>query len=338
MPLTTEQAAADARPDAGAAAIRVDQLEHRYRARRGAEPVNALAGVSFTARPGEVFGILGPNGSGKSTLFGILSTLLQPRGSGSASIFGHDVVAEPAAARQQIGVVFQHPSLDAKLTAAENLRHQGRLYGLGGRALRERIDHWLDRFGLADRRNEYVERFSGGMRRRVELAKALLHEPKLLLMDEPATGLDPAARREMWHHLLVLREQQGVTVAVTTHLMDEAERCDRLAIMDRGRLVALDTPGTLKASIGGEVVRVEPDETQPNNEPETLARLIEEQLGPWGEGARPRVVEGEVRFEHPDGPAVVARVASTWPGRVQRISVGQPTLEDVFLDLTGGKL
>ena len=352
--------------DAAPAAIAVERLTHHYPAARrrkaGREsaapntdsqsapaPRPALDDVSLRVAPGTIFGILGPNGGGKTTLFRILATLLTPNAgrsttktgsaseTGSARIFGHDVQRDPAAVRRALGVVFQQPSLDGKLTARENLVHQGRLYGLHGRDLHARIDKWLQRFALLDRADEYTERFSGGMRRRVELAKALLHEPRLLLMDEPATGLDPGARREMWQHLQRLRDEQGVTVALTTHLMEEAERCDRLAILARGRCIALDSPANLKAAVGADVVTVEPAPHTDPDAPQHLAQQITERFGPWADEARgrPRVVDGCVRFEKPDGTALVTDITRAWPDQVRRISVGQPTLEDVFLDRTG---
>jgi len=332
-------------------AIQVHDLSHQYPAPKRSRRDNgrpaprtlALDGVSFQVNPGEVFGILGPNGGGKTTLFRILSTMLRPsaggdRSAGSANIMGHSVLTEPAKVRTQLGVVFQNPSLDGKLTAIENLRHQGRLYGLGGFELSKRIDHWLEYFGLSDRQNEYVERFSGGMRRKLEVAKALLHEPSLLLMDEPATGLDPAARRDLWQKLSELREKKGMTIALTTHLMDEADHCDRLAIICEGKLVAVDTPGNLKARIGGDVVTVEPEAAGNGDGADQLASEITERFGPWDEGAPPTVVDGRVRFEKPDGARVVAEVAAAYPGKIRSLTVGRPTIEDVFLRLTGATL
>jgi len=303
----------------------------------------ALDGVGFQVNAGEVFGILGPNGGGKSTLFRILSTMLRATAgegqqAGSAVVMGHDVITAPGLVRRQLGVVFQSPSLDGKLTAVENLQHQGKLYGLSGTELKQRIGHWLDYFGLTDRQNEFVERFSGGMRRKLEVAKALLHEPKLLLMDEPATGLDPAARRDLWQKLGELREQQGMTIALTTHMMDEADRCDRLAIISEGKLVAVDTPTNLKARIGGDVVTVEPEPTQDGDDADQLASEIAEKFGPWEEGASPTAVDGRVRFEKPDGARIVAEVAAAYPGRIRSLTVGRPTIEDVFLHLTGASL
>jgi ABC-2 type transport system ATP-binding protein len=332
-------------------AIRVDRLSHRYpepkRSRRGekkpvARPL-ALDGLTFQINEGEIFGILGPNGGGKTTLSKILSTMLQPtagdnQSPGSATIMGYDVFAEPGLVRRQLGVVFQSPSLDGKLTAKENLVHQGRLYGLTGGELKTRIAHWLDYFGLADRADEYVERFSGGMRRRLEVAKALLHEPKLLLMDEPATGLDPAARRDLWQKLLQLRDDKGMTIALTTHLMDEAERCDRLAILAGGKLVAVDTPMNLKARIGGDVITIEPETGQDGHDAEALAGAITEKFGPWDDSQSPTACDGVVRLEKPEGARVVAEIAAAFPGCIRSITVGRPTIEDVFLHLTGASL
>src|SRR5438270_5204645 len=230
--------------------ISVQNLVHRYGDR------TALNGVSFDVRPAELFGLLGPNGSGKTTLFRILSTLMLPT-AGRATILGCDAVQEPARLRRQIGVVFQAQSIDLKLTAYENLWHQGHLYGLRGATLKKRIEEILSRVGLADRAQELVETFSGGMQRRIELAKGLLHHPGVLLLDEPTTGLDPGARRDLWQYLATLRDEEHVTVIVTTHLMEEAERCDRLAILNEGNLVALGTPAELKREIGGDVILIE---------------------------------------------------------------------------------
>lgn len=289
----------------------------------------ALHEVSFDVKAGEIFGILGPNGGGKTTLFRILSTLLRPS-AGRASVFGHDVVAEAPWVRRQLGVVFQMPSLDVKLTAGENLRHQGHLYGLRGAGLEERIGEVLDVFDLGARVDEYVETFSGGMRRRVELAKALLHRPRLLLLDEPSTGLDPGARHDLWGHLTKLRSQQHITILLTTHLMDEAEHCDRLAVVNQGRLVALDRPAKLKAMIGGDVLTI-----QPASDPGSLCRRIAERFGPWAAGKAPRAVEGFVSVERENGAEFVAALFGAFPGEISSVTVGPPTLQDVFLHVTG---
>src|SRR5215468_4359734 len=235
---------------AASSAISVRELVHRYDNRA------ALNGVSFDVRPAELFGLLGPNGSGKTTMFRILSTLMVPVG-GRALILGQDAAKNPSQLRRQIGVVFQAQSIDLKLTAAENLYHQGHLYGLRGSSLRERITDMLSRVGLSDRANERAETFSGGMQRRLELAKGLIHHPSVLLLDEPTTGLDPGARRDLWEYLRILRDREHVTIIVTTHLMEEAERCDRLAILNEGHIVAMGTPTELKHEIGGDVILLE---------------------------------------------------------------------------------
>src|SRR5215471_4740928 len=227
--------------------IQIEKLRHCYGERE------ALKGISFDVLPGEIFGLLGPNGSGKTTLFRILSTLMLPTG-GQALIGGFDAARQPDEVRRRIGVVFQEQSVDVKLTAAENLWHQGHLYGLRGPLLRDRIGEMLGRVGLEDRAKEKVETFSGGMQRRVELAKGLIHRPAVLLLDEPTTGLDPGARRDLWQYLHELRTQEGVSIIVTTHLMEEAERCDRLAILNLGEVVALGTPAELCSQIGGDVI------------------------------------------------------------------------------------
>src|SRR5438270_1821656 len=211
------------------AAISVQQLVHRYSER------TALDGVSFSVGEAEIFGLLGPNGSGKTTLFRILSTLMAPSG-GDAAICGWSVVKQPKDVRKTIGVVFQEKSIDVKLTAAENLMHQGHLYGLSGAGLKSRIAQMLSRVGLSDRANDKVETFSGGMLRRIEIAKGLMHHPSVLLLDEPTTGLDPGARIDLWQYLRILREEEGITVLVTTHLMEEAERCHQDAILSGGKV------------------------------------------------------------------------------------------------------
>lgn len=300
------------------AVIQVSELRHSYDGRP------ALDGVSFDVRHAEIFGLLGPNGSGKTTMFRILSTLMLPAG-GSAVILGHDAAKDPTGLRREIGVVFQAPSIDVKLTAAENLRHVGHLYGLKGKALEERIRETLGRVGLMDRANDRVETFSGGMMRRVELAKGLLHHPSVLLLDEPTTGLDPGARRDLWQYLAMLRDQEEVTVIVTTHLMEEAERCDRLAILSHGRLVALGTPAELKREIGGDVILLEARE-----DAAALAAKIYGRFALEGQ-----VIEDKVRLEKDHGHRFVTEVMEAFPGEIESISVSRPNLEDVFIRRTG---
>ncbi len=301
----------------GPAIIQVRDVVHRYANR------TALNGVSFDVRPAELFGLLGPNGSGKTTLFRILSTLMVPT-AGTAVIAGLDAVREPGALRRRIGVVFQAQSVDLKLTARENLWHQGHLYGLHGSQLKTRIEEILTRVGLLDRGNDRVETFSGGMQRRIELAKGLLHHPQVLLLDEPTTGLDPGARRDLWQYLGILRDQEHVSIIVTTHLMEEAERCDRLAILSEGNLVALGTPDALTREIGGDVILLEA------RDPEKLAAQIRDRFH-----IDATVLDNHVRLEIENGHRFVPDVVEAFPGEIQSLSVSKPTLEDVFIHRTG---
>lgn len=304
-----------ARPEAAVAA---EGVGFAYKERR------ALDGVSFRVEPGEIFGFLGPNGGGKTTLFRILATLLPPQ-EGTVRMFGGDLRREAARVRRFAGVVFQAPSLDPLLTARENLLHQGHLYGLSGGELEGRITELLARFGLGERRRERAGKLSGGLARRLEIAKALLHQPRLLLLDEPSTGLDPGARRDLWGVLEGLRET-GVTVLLTTHFMEEGDRCDRLALLDTGKIAARGTPAELKAAVGGDVV------TLASEEPEALARELEGR-SEWEISAT--VHAGAVRFEHREAHALVARLAAAFPGRIDALTVARPTLEDAFLRATG---
>ena len=272
---------------------------------------------------GEVFGLLGPNGGGKTTLFRILSTLLAPT-RGRARICDHDVVTEPDAVRRRIGIVFQAPSLDGKLTVRENMRHQGHLYGLHGKALEATIDDMLGRVRMRERESERVEHLSGGLKRRVDLAKGLMHRPRLMMMDEPTTGLDPAARIDLWNHVRESRERDGLSVLVTTHLMEDADRCDRLLIIDRGKIVALDTPEALRDSVGGDVIVAR------TRAPEELARAIRDRFHEEAE-----VLVDTVRVRRSRGHEFVPLLFDAFPGQIDAVSVGKPTLEDVFIQRTG---
>jgi ABC-2 type transport system ATP-binding protein len=302
---------------ADSAAISVQNLVHRY-----GDHI-ALDGVSFDVHHAELFGLLGPNGSGKTTMFRILSTLMVASG-GRAVILGYDAAKEPHELRRHIGVVFQSQSIDEKLTAAENLRHQGHLYGLHGRALSNRIEDILKRVGLADRAKEKAGTFSGGMQRRLELAKGLLHHPSVLLLDEPTTGLDPGARIDLWQYLRILRDEEKVTVIVTTHLMEEAERCDRLAFLNQGKLVALGTPAELKQEIGGDVIVLDAKDA------ESLADRIRIRFN-----VEATVIQNQVRMERRNGHRFITDIVEAFPGEIDAISISKPSLEDVFIRRTG---
>lgn len=286
----------------------------------------ALGGIDFEVRQGEIFGFLGPNGGGKTTLFRILATLLPPD-RGEVCILSSDLIAEAATVRRKLGVVFQTPGLDLHLTVRENLLYQGWLYGLSGANLAARIEDNLERFGLAGRKKERAGELSGGLRRRLEIAKALLHRPDLLLLDEPSTGLDPGARRDLWRTLEELRSG-GVTVLLTTHFMEEGDRCDRLALIAAGEIVAEGRPEELKRRIGGDVVILR------GADPPTLAHDVARRFPELV----PRVLAGAVRFERDGAHAFVPRLAEAFPGRIESLTVAQPTLEDVFLELTGHSL
>lgn len=300
-----------------APAIAVHGLAHRYGEHE------ALAGIDFDVQRGEIFGLLGPNGGGKTTLFRILSTLLSVQ-TGSAHVLECDLQRDPAAVRARIGVTFQSPSLDRKLTVRENLQCQGHLYGLRGADLERRIAALLDKLGVSPRQRDRVDSLSGGLQRRVEIAKGLLHDPQILLLDEPSTGLDPGARHDLWRHLLELRRELGVTILVTTHLLEEAEHCDRLGILDRGKLVAWGTPDELRSSIGGDTLSIR------CRNPEELARRIEERFG-----IVPRQVDETLRIERPEGHELLRDVVAAFPGEIESVTFGKPTLEDVFIERTG---
>ena len=313
--IATQQAA----PEVKVPVISVENLSHSYGDRL------ALDNLSFGADAGEIFGLLGPNGGGKTTTFRILSTLIRAN-SGAVNIFGFDLFQQPREIQKRIGVVFQAPSLDKKLTAYENLYHQGRLYGMSGANLKARIRYLLERVKLLDRANEFVETFSGGMRRRVELAKGLLHGPKLLLLDEPSTGLDPGARRDLWQYLRELSETEKVTSLLTTHYMEEAAQCSRIAILNAGKLVALGRPDDLRATIGGDVITIKA------KNPEELKRQIDAQFA-----LKTEIFEESLRVETPKGHELVAKLGAAFPGAIESMTISKPTLEDVFIRKTGHK-
>jgi len=295
-------------------------LTHRYGAR------TALNKIAFEVKDGEIFGLLGPNGGGKSTLFRILSTMMVPT-EGRAMVAGDDVVRNPAAVRRHIGVVFQTQSLDKALTVEENLRAQGHLHGLSGHELRDRMARAMDRLGIADRGKDLVESLSGGLKRRVEIAKALLHRPRVLLMDEASTGLDPAARRDLTRHIGELRDREGVTILLTTHVLEEADRCDRLALLHEGNIVAMGSPDELRSRVGGDVVVLD------STDAASLAAGIEARFG-----LKPAAVDGRVRVEIANGHRFIAEVVEAFPGAIQSVGLHKPTLEDVFVRETGASI
>jgi ABC-2 type transport system ATP-binding protein len=281
----------------------------------------AVADIDFQVGRREIFGFLGPNGAGKSTTISMLATLLRPT-RGRAELAGHDVVREPNAVRQAIGIVFQDPSLDERLTADENLQFHALLYNIPRRLRAERMQQVLDIVGLADRRRSLVRTFSGGMKRRLEIARGLLHHPQVLFLDEPTAGLDPQTRNAIWGHVRRLRDDIGITVFMTTHYMDEAENCDRIAVIDHGKIQALDTPAALKRQLGGDTIIVAGDADLP--------RDLEARYG-----VRVQAAGGAYHFRVAHGAEFVPRVVLDFNGRVTSIQVKQPSLDDVFLHLTG---
>ncbi len=283
----------------------------------------ALNSISLEVHKSEIFGILGPNGGGKTTLFRILSTMLVPS-EGEAKIFGKDCRKQANSVRSQIGVIFQSPSLDQKLTVFENLLHHGHLYGMRGKHLRSRIENFLEKFKLWERRFDLVEVLSGGLARRVEIVKGILHLPKLLILDEPSTGLDPGARRDLWNMFRELRDQEGMTILLTTHIMGEAEECDRIAILHQGQIVALDTPVALKSNIEGKVISVE------TKDPKKLAEQIENRFQ-----TTPTMLNGTLRIQHTSGSQFLGKLMEAFPQEIEAITVRMPTLEDVFIHHTG---
>jgi len=298
-------------------ALSVRGVGHRY------GPREALSGVDIAVPPGQIFGLLGPNGGGKTTLFRLIATLL-PVQTGAIAVAGADVATQPHLVRRKLGVTFQSASLDGKLTVRENLTHQGHLYGLSGADLRDRIETVLKQVTLHDRHAELVDRLSGGMKRRAELAKCLLHQPEVLLLDEPTTGLDPGVRRDLWDTLRELRQQFGTTILVTTHLMEEAEHCDSLAILDRGQIVANGSPAELRDSLGGDCLTIHSPHV------DKLAELISSRFQLTG-----RVSGEELRIEHPRVGELLCTLVSEHREELTAISLSQPSLEDVFLQRTG---
>ena len=297
------------------AIIDVDRLEKKF------GEVTAVDGASFAVGAGEIFGFLGPNGAGKSTTIKILATLLKANG-GRATLAGYDVRTQPDEVRRSIGLVFQDPSLDIRLTADENLHFHAMLYDLPRDVYRARADQVLALVDLTDRRSSLVMTYSGGMKRRLEIARGLLHHPKVLFLDEPTLGLDVQTRNAIWQHVRRLRDEVGTTVFMTTHYMDEAENCDRIAIIDHGKIQAIDTPAALKQQLGGDTIIVGGD------------AALESDLS-VKYGVRVQNAGGEFHFQMTGGAQFVPRLFADFGGRVTSVQIKQPSLEDVFLKLTG---
>jgi len=301
-------------------AVSVDGLVKRY------GELEAVRGIDFEVAAGEIFGFLGPNGAGKSTTINMLCTLVRPSG-GSASVAGHDVVSERDDVRRNIGLVFQDTTLDGYLTAEQNLRLHAELYGVPRELVGERMRQVTEMVGLWDRRGSLVNTFSGGMKRRLEIARGLLHSPRVLFLDEPTVGLDPQTRSSIWRYIRELKAREDITIFLTTHYMDEAEYCDRIAIMDHGRIIVLDTPAALKAEVGKDRVQIQTDDDR--------AAIV---------GLRERfdidatVAEGAVTFGVPEGGQFVPRLFDEWDPAlpaIRSVSVARPSLDDVFMAHTG---
>lgn len=307
-------------PATAAAAIDVQDLKKSF------GDVEAVRGVSFAVSPGEVFGFLGPNGAGKSTTINMLCTLVKPT-SGSARVGGHDVTTERDDVRRHIGLVFQDPTLDGYLTAEQNLRLHAELYGIDAGVVPARMRQMLDMVDLWERRRDPVMTFSGGMRRRLEIARGLMHSPRVLFLDEPTIGLDPQTRSSIWRYIRALQETEDTTIFMTTHYMDEAEFCDRIAIMDRGEIVVLDTPAALKASVGADRVAIG------TTDDEAAIAALRDTFG-----IEASVSEGAVTFFVESGEAFVPRLFAELGVPITAVSVSRPTLDDVFMTYTGSTI
>ncbi|TWU45911.1 Daunorubicin/doxorubicin resistance ATP-binding protein DrrA [Novipirellula aureliae] len=315
-PLSTS-AGNDSAADTGPVCV-AKEISHSYGTHA------ALRGVSLCTRSGQVFALLGPNGSGKTTLFRLLSTLM-PIQHGSIRVGGYDSHTNPLAVRRQIGIVFQSPSLDNKLTVDENIACQGALYGITGKQLNERRDELLEQLNLTSRRRDYCESLSGGLKRRVELVKGMLHRPRLLLLDEPSTGLDPAARLDLWASIRQMCDQ-GTSVLLTTHLLEEADKADRVAIMHQGEKIVEGTPAELRAELGDGVITIEADSV------DEAEQILRQKLG-----LDPQRFSHQLRLQSDEPSSLVPQISEHLGGQLQSITIGRPSLEDVFIVKTGHK-
>jgi ABC-2 type transport system ATP-binding protein len=307
-------------PAATAPAIDVQDLKKSF------GDVEAVRGVTFAVSPGEVFGFLGPNGAGKSTTINMLCTLLKPT-TGSARVGGHDVATERDDVRRHIGLVFQDPTLDGYLTAEQNLKLHAELYGIDPAVVPARMRQMLEMVDLWDRRGDGVMTFSGGMRRRLEIARGLMHSPRVLFLDEPTIGLDPQTRSSIWRYIRALQETEGTTIFMTTHYMDEAEFCDRIAIMDRGEIVVLDTPEALKASVGADRVAIS------TADDDAAIAALRDRFA-----IDASMSEGQVTFFVAGGEAFVPRLFAELGIAITAVAVSRPTLDDVFMTYTGSTI
>ena len=285
--------------------------------------VEAVRGVSFSVEPGEVFGFLGPNGAGKTTTINMLCTLAKPT-SGSATVAGHDVATARDDVRRHIGLVFQDPTLDGYLTAEQNLKLHAELYGVESSLVAGRMRQVLEMVGLYERKDSVVGTFSGGMRRRLEIARGLMHSPRVLFLDEPTIGLDPQTRSSIWRYIHELREREEITIFMTTHYMDEAEFCDRIAIMDQGQIVALDTPAALKAQVGADRIRIETTDN------EAAIAALQDTFG-----LDATISEGAVAFYVEEGAQFVPRLFNELDVAITSVNLSRPSLDDVFMSFTG---
>jgi ABC-2 type transport system ATP-binding protein len=317
---TATTATSPAAETASSSAVSVSGLIKRY------DEVEAVRGIDIEVASGEIFGFLGPNGAGKSTTINMLCTLVRPSG-GSALVAGHDVVTERDEVRRNIGLVFQDTTLDGYLTAEQNLRLHAELYGVPRELVDERMRQVMEMVGLWERRDSWVNTFSGGMKRRLEIARGLLHSPRVLFLDEPTVGLDPQTRSSIWRYIRELKQREDITIFLTTHYMDEAEYCDRIAIIDQGRIIVLDTPEALKAKVGKDRVQIETDDDQA-----AIAALRDRF------DIEATVAEGAVTFGVPAGEQFVPRLFDEWdPAHppIRSVSVARPSLDDVFMSYTG---